>query len=90
MGIDLNTYFRKQTDVAPLVVFRMFFGVMMFLSVLRFWANGWIEKLYLEPEFHFTYYGFEWVRVPGAYTYLIFLLCAFSALGMFLFLSCFM
>ncbi|THD65839.1 HTTM domain-containing protein [Robertkochia marina] len=81
MGIDLNTYFRKQTDVAPLVVFRMFFGVMMFLSVLRFWANGWIEKLYLEPEFHFTYYGFEWVRVPGAYTYLIFLLCALSALG---------
>ena len=32
------------------------------LSVfIRFWAKGWIEKLYIDPVFHFKYYGFEWV-----------------------------
>ena len=26
---------------------------------------GWIEKLYVEPSFHFKYWAFEWVQVPG-------------------------
>jgi len=29
---------------------------------LRFMMNGWIEKLFVEPQFHFKYYGFSWVK----------------------------
>ncbi|MAN58758.1 MAG: HTTM domain-containing protein [Flavobacteriaceae bacterium] len=81
MGSPLAKYLDKPTEAAPLAVFRIFFGLMMVGSLLRFWANGWIEKLYLEPTFHFSYYGFEWVRPLGAFTYVIFLVCGLSALG---------
>lgn len=37
----------------------------MFLSIVRFWWNGWIDSLYLQPKFHFTYIGFEWVHPIG-------------------------
>lgn len=63
-----------------MAVFRIFFGGMMVLSLIRFWANGWIEKLYLQPGFHFSYYGFEWVQPLGNWTYIIFIVCGISAL----------
>lgn len=34
----------------------------MFASLIRFWWRGWIEELYIKPSFHFTYYGFDWVK----------------------------
>ncbi|WP_339700076.1 HTTM domain-containing protein [uncultured Marixanthomonas sp.] len=80
MNTIIKTYFTKQTQAAPLAVFRVFFGVMMFVSIIRFWSNGWIEKLYITPKFHFSYYGFEWVQPLGNYTYILFAICAFSAL----------
>ncbi|MCF8714945.1 HTTM domain-containing protein [Joostella atrarenae] len=73
----LNTY----TEAAPLAVFRIFFGIMMFLSIVRFALRGWIDQLYVEPNFFFSYYGFEWVKPLGIYTYLIFIICAVSAIG---------
>ena len=70
---------RKETDAAPLAVFRILFGAMMFMSMVRFWSNGWIEKLYIAPSFFFSYYGFEWIKPFGSYTYVLFVLCACSA-----------
>ncbi len=54
---------------------------MMVGSVLRFWWNGWIEKLYLEPTYFFSYRYFEWVKPLGPYTYVLFALAGLSALG---------
>lgn len=51
----------------------------MLISIVRFAANGWIEKLYMEPDFFFSYYGFEWVQPLGEWTYLIFVICGLSA-----------
>ena len=67
----------QSTEAAPLAVFRILFGAIMVFSMLRFYAYGWIEKLYLEPAFHFSYYGFEWVKPLGEYTYLLFFFPAF-------------
>jgi hypothetical protein len=82
MGIKerLSTYFQSTTSAAPLAVFRIFFGILMLISLARFAALGWIEKLYLEPSFHFTFYGFGWVKPLGGYTYLLFVLCGLAAL----------
>ena len=77
----LEKYMEKSTEAAPLAVFRIFFGVMMFFSIVRFWANGWISTLYIEPEFHFSYYGFEWVKPMGAFTYVLFAVCGLSAIA---------
>lgn len=86
MGISkmIKAYVNKNTKAAPLAVFRIFFGAMMVVSVIRFVAYGWIGKLYLEPSFHFTYAGFDWVTVPGSCVYVIFTLCGLAALGIML------
>ena len=76
----VQNYINKKTEAAPLAVFRIFFGLMMLLGIVRFWANGWIEKLYIEPKFFFSYYGFEWVKPIGNYTYLLFIICALAAI----------
>lgn len=76
----INSYFQKQTSAAPLAVFRIGFGLMMLVSIIRFWSYGWIEKLYIQPKFHFSYYGFEWVKPLGDWTYLIFFICGLCAL----------
>ena len=77
----LATYRKRTIETAPLAVFRFLFGIMMLLGIIRFWAYGWIEKLYLEPKLHFTYHGFEWVRPLGSWTYLLFIVCGLAALG---------
>lgn len=76
----VQTYLDTYTEAAPLAVFRVFFGILMFVSVVRFWSNGWIEKFYINPDFHFKFYGFRWVQDLGIYTYLLFAICALSAL----------
>ncbi len=70
----------QESSAAPLATFRIFFGLLMLISLIRFAALGWIEKLYLEPTFHFSYYGFEWVKPLGNYTYLLFIVCAIAAI----------
>lgn len=76
-----NTYLTSYTKAAPLAAFRIFFGIMMFISVVRFWSYGWIEKLYIKPDFFFSYYGFEFVKPLGQWTYLLFVLSGLSALA---------
>lgn len=49
-------------------------------SIIRFWANGWIQKLYIEPKFFFSYYGFDWIKPFGNYTYVLFIICGIAAI----------
>lgn len=82
MVIDFSKnreYLLQSVSAAPLAVFRVLFGFLMLISIIRFWNNGWIESLYLNPSFHFSYYGFEWVKPLGDFTYLLFFVCAISA-----------
>ena len=79
MRSSITKYFNSYTEAAPLAVFRIGFGIMMLASIIRFWLNGWIEKLYITPKFHFSYYGFEWVKPLGDFTYLLFVICGISA-----------
>ena len=63
MGIrELPTWLQKPTQILPLAIFRMAFGFLMCFSQLRFMFKGWIEACYVEPNFHFTYQYFEWVK----------------------------
>jgi vitamin K-dependent gamma-carboxylase len=53
-------------DGASLAVFRILFGAIMIWEVWRYFSNGWIERYFIEPRFHFTFYGFGWVQPwPG-------------------------
>ena len=64
MGINrwCHLLINHQSNIAPLVVFRIIFGAMMFASTLRFILKGWVEELYINPTYFFTYYGFDWIK----------------------------
>ncbi len=52
----------EPVDVASLVFFRVTFGLIMLWEAFRLWPA--IERNYLQPIFHFKYFGFGWVKVP--------------------------
>lgn len=63
----------REVDAASLAAFRALFGLLMAGAAVRFWAKGWIGALYVEPAFHFTYWGFDWIRpLPGWGMYAVF------------------
>ncbi len=78
--IDIKKYINSHTDSSPLAVFRILFGILMFISIFRFWWNGWIETVYIEPVLHFKYYGFKWVKSLDEWNYLLFALCAVTSI----------
>ena len=62
--------------------FRIGFGIVGMVLVVRFFARGWIQSLLIEPAYHFSYPGFEWVRVwPEPWMQLHFLVIGLAALG---------
>jgi hypothetical protein len=71
----------KPVEAAPLAAFRVLFGLLIAVAIVRFLAYGWVEKLYLTPTFQFTYLGLSWVKPVGPWTYVFFVLCFLSALG---------
>ncbi|MEK9612688.1 MAG: HTTM domain-containing protein [Flavobacteriaceae bacterium] len=77
----IQIYFESSTtDSSKLAVFRIFFGLLMFFSMIRFWSKGWIQTLYIEPKIHFKYFNFEWIQSLGNFNYLLFAICSISAL----------
>lgn len=83
----------KDVDASALVAFRVFFGLMMSLSAIRFIAYGWVDQLYIQPTFYFKYYGFSWVSpLDGNLMYIpfvaIIILGLSIALGLFYRISC--
>jgi hypothetical protein len=76
----MRRYFQETTSAAPLAVFRIALGLLLFGSVVRFWARGWIHDLYIAPKYFFPFYGFGFVKPLGEYTYVLFALCAVFAL----------
>ena len=72
----------RHVDIASLAAFRIIFGLVMFASCARLLVSGWIETMYVEPRWFFTYPGFEWVE-PWSATgmYLHYALLAVLALA---------
>lgn len=78
----IHSHVHAQVSIAPLVTFRFLFGLIMFISIARFYLNGWIEAQYINPDLHFKYFGFHWIPdlTPIGY-YAMFALIALSSLG---------
>jgi vitamin K-dependent gamma-carboxylase len=67
--INLQTAVRRllePVDIAWLAAFRILFGAALCVSMLRFLAYGWVDRLFVEPRFHFKYWGFAWVEPLSA------------------------
>src|SRR5690606_11013861 len=82
-----NKYYQplQTVSIAPLIVFRIIFGALMLFGTIRFLLMGWVESMYIQPDFFFPYLGFEWVKpLPGNWMYLPFVLMLTSSIGIML------
>lgn len=81
----LRTLLTRPVPAAPLAVFRVVFGALMVISLLRFIAKGWVTELYVKPAFYFPYYGLEWIQPLGETgMYALFGLMVLAAAGIML------
>jgi len=76
----LHDFFESK-DIAILVYFRIVFGILTLWWSLRFFiddpAFGSIARNWIDPTFHFSYYGFDWIKpLPGDGMYVHFAVLA--------------
>lgn len=72
----------KKVSNSSLISFRIFFGLLLLLSTIRFIFKGWIHDFYVVPQYHFTYYGFHWIKPlsENGMNYLFYFMLLFSVL----------
>jgi hypothetical protein len=74
-------YLTRYRNIAPLVIFRIAFGAVLFISTVRFMLHGWIKDFYISPKYHFPFFGFEWLQPAApAVMYLLYGFMAIAAL----------
>lgn len=74
--------------------YRIVFGILLFILAFRYFSNGWISKYFLDPSFHFKFYGLSWIGVfPDWILYSLFVsllfFAVFISLGIFYRISVF-
>jgi len=78
----MSTAATREIKAASGAVFRIGFGIVGVVLVVRFIGRGWIESLLVEPPYHYPYPGFEWVRVwPEPWMHVHFVVIGVAALG---------
>lgn len=75
-------------DISSLAAFRVLFGLMMFVGTVRFMAYGWVDQFFVQPDYFFHYWGFEWIEpLPAAWMHGVFwaltALSVLVAIGLF-------
>ena len=71
----------QPVGIAPLITLRVVIGAMLLVSTVRFVALGWVDDHYLQPQFHFKYFGFGWVEpLPALGMYIVHGLLIISSL----------
>ncbi|WP_001208360.1 HTTM domain-containing protein, partial [Leptospira interrogans] len=85
-----NLFFRVSNPLPAwsLGFYRIVFGILLFILAFRYFSNGWISKYFLDPSFHFKFYGLSWIAVfPAWILYSLFVsllfLAVFISLGIF-------
>jgi len=69
----LSQFLFKKIDNAQLVVFRIFYGLLVSGECYGAIATGWVRRTLVEPQFTFSFIGFEWLQpLPGNGMYIYF------------------
>lgn len=72
----------RPVDAYSVAAFRIAFGALALIAVGRFFLNGWIDSLYIAPNFHLKYMWFDWVHpLPTLGMHLHFVLLGVLAIG---------
>lgn len=83
--VSISDFLFQKVSVYPLLTFRVLFGLLLAINTIRFIYLGWIEDHFINPSFHFHYYGFDWVQpLPLFWMYATHILLILAALGIML------
>lgn len=70
----MNKFLFTSVDNSALIVFRVMFGFLCFLESVGAVFTGWVKRTLIDPEFTFTFIGFEWLQpLPGNWMYLYYI-----------------
>ena len=71
----MHKFLFKHIDNSGLIVFRIIFGLLCFLESVGAVFTGWVKRTLIDPEFTFTFIGFEWLQpLPGNWMYAYYIL----------------
>ena len=69
----LNRFLFQKIDNSPLIIFRIFFGLLIAAEGFGAIATGWVRRTFIEAKFNFNFIGFEWLEpLPGLGMYFYF------------------
>lgn len=78
---DVRAWLSRPVEAASIHALRRLFGLLLFVSVIRFAARGWIAEIYVDPAVHFPFWDLQWLRPwPGVGMYIHFAALALAAL----------
>lgn len=64
------TWLQQPVDNSPLIIFRIFFGLLLFLETSGAIVTGWVKENLILPKILFPFIGFEWLKpLPGSGMY---------------------
>ena len=79
----LNRFLFQKIDNSPLIIFRIFFGILIACEGFGAIITGWVRRTLVEPDFTFNFIGFEFLQpLPGSGMYFYFALM--GILGLFI------
>lgn len=69
----LLDFLRQPVDASSVIFFRLCFGIVLAGWAWNYLSTGRVDRLYIQPRFHFPYSGFEWVvPLPGTLMFGVF------------------
>jgi uncharacterized membrane protein YphA (DoxX/SURF4 family) len=84
--MNINNFLFKRVDNSSLIVFRIIFGLLCFLESFGAIATGWVKRTLIDPQFTFTFIGFEWLQpLPGYGMYIYYIIM--GVFGLFIMLG---
>ncbi len=86
-ALDLNimqhfvSHLKRPMDNSALIVFRIFFGALMFFESIGALVLGWVKQTFVTPDFTFHFFGFDFLQaLVGPQMYLVYVAMALFAI----------
>lgn len=68
-----NKLLFQKIDNSPLIIFRIFFGILISLECFGAIATGWVKRNLIDPKYNFPFIDFDWLQpLPGSGMYFYF------------------
>ncbi|WP_194851912.1 HTTM domain-containing protein [Nonlabens antarcticus] len=81
MHSSLDRWLFKQVDNSALVLFRVIFGLLLAVEAFGSMATGMVRRQFIDPEFTFTFIGFEFLEpLPGNGMYVLYSIMGIAGL----------